>query len=140
MSERAFFDSNVLLSLYHRRDAFKRERAAETFRAALESRNLVISTQMFQEFYAAVTRKQGSASREAEALVIDLCQLPLWTVEATEILHAIRLESQFRLAFWDALILAAAEAAGAAILYTEHFSHARAYGPVRAVNPFLDPA
>ena len=140
MNERAFFDTNVLLYLYDRRDSFKREKAAETFRAALESRNLVISTQVVQEFYASVTRKLGLAPREAEGLVIDLCQLPLWTVEAAEILHAIRLESQFRLAFWDALILAAAEAAEATILFTEDFSHGRAYGPVRAVNPFLDPA
>ena len=140
MSERAFFDTNVLLYLYDRRDVFKRQRAAETFRAALESRTLVISTQVVQEFYASATRKLGLASREAEALVLDLCQLPLWTVEAAEIQHAIRLESQFRLAFWDALILAAAEAAGATILFTEGFSHGRAYGPVHAVNPFLNPA
>lgn len=67
----------------------------------------------------------------------DLCCLPLITISASEILQAVRFEAQFRIPFWDALILSAAESAGAEILYSEDFSHGRKYGAVRVVNPFL---
>ena len=138
MTGRAFFDTNILLYMYDRRDETKRRKSADAFRAALESRTLVISTQVLQEFYVSVTRKLGLAALEARALLSDLCELPLVLVAASDILRAVQLEGKYRIAFWDALILGAAETAGAAILYTEDFTHGRVYGQIRAVNPFVD--
>lgn len=140
MSDRVFFDTNVLLYLYDRRDEGKRRRAAETFRSALDSRSLTISTQVIQEFYVSVTRKLGLPPRDAGALVADLCQLPLVTIGAPQILRALALEAKFHLSFWDALILSAAETAEAAVLFSEDFMHDRTYGGVKVVNPFLAPA
>ena len=138
MSELAFFDTNVLLCLYDRRDEVKRHKAAETFGAALQSSALVISTQVVQEFHVSATRKLGLSHREAQSLVSDLCHLPLIAISASEILQAVQLEAHFRITFWDALILSAAETAGAEILYSENFFHSRKYGSVRVVNPFVN--
>ena len=132
-----FFDTNILIYMYDRRDDSKRRKAAEAFRAALESRTLVISTQVLQEFYVSVTRKVGLPAAEARALLSDLCQLPLLIVAASDILRAVQLEAKFKVSYWDALILSAAEAAGATVLYTEDFAHGRTYGQVRAMNPFF---
>ena len=41
------------------------------------------------------------------------------------------------LSLWDAMILAAAQASNARVLYTEDLNHGQDYGGVRAVNPFL---
>ena len=138
MSDLAFFDTNILLYLYDRRDEVKRHRAAETFGEALQSSALVISTQVVQEFHVSVTRKLGLPHREARSLMSDLCRLPLITISASEILQAVQFEAHFRITFWDALILSAAETAGAEILYSEDFSDGRKYGTVRVVNPFLN--
>ncbi|MGA2502199.1 MAG: PIN domain-containing protein, partial [Tepidisphaeraceae bacterium] len=54
-----------------------------------------------------------------------------------DVLHrGIELQQLQKLAFWDSLILAAAERGGCAVLLSEDLSDGQLYGPVRATNPF----
>ena len=50
-------------------------------------------------------------------------------------MEALEIEERYKLSFWDALVLQAAQASGAAILYSEDLSHGQVYGSVRVVNP-----
>ena len=59
------------------------------------------------------------------------------TIANTQILRAAELAPKLKLAFWDALILSAAEAAGASLLLMEDFSHGHSYLGMRAMNPLL---
>ena len=54
------------------------------------------------------------------------------------ILEALDLEARYQISFWDALVLQAAHAAGAEVLYSEGFSDRQAYGSVRIVNPLVN--
>lgn len=45
---------------------------------------------------------------------------------------------RYGISYWDGAIVAAAEAIGAPVLYTEDLNHGQAYGTVTAINPFLD--
>ena len=47
-----------------------------------------------------------------------------------------RLSRRFRISYWDAAILAAADRLDAPVLYTEDLNHNQLYGSVRVVNPF----
>jgi predicted nucleic acid-binding protein len=58
------------------------------------------------------------------------------TADAT--IQALDLESRFRISFWDALILQAAETAGAAVVYSEGLSNGQKFGSVRVENPLAD--
>ena len=49
--------------------------------------------------------------------------------------EALDFEARYHISFWDALILHAAHASGAALLYSEDLSDAQTYGSVRVVNP-----
>ena len=51
------------------------------------------------------------------------------------ILEALDLESRYRISFWDALVVQAAQASGAEVLYSEDLSDGQIYGSVRVVNP-----
>jgi hypothetical protein len=51
----------------------------------------------------------------------------------------LHLEEQYQISFWDALIVQAAEASGAVVLYSEDLSDGQTYRGVRVVNP-LRPA
>ena len=51
------------------------------------------------------------------------------------ILGALDIEARYKTSFWDALILQAAETAGATVLYSEDLAHHQFYGAVRVVNP-----
>ena len=42
-----------------------------------------------------------------------------------------------QISFWDALIVQAAHASGAEILYSEDLSDGQRYGAVQVINPFL---
>ena len=136
MTELRFFDTNILLYMYDRRDAAKRMRAVETFRQCLHAETLIISTQVIQEFYAAATRKLNLELSKARNLVADLCGLRVISVQCSYIVRATELQSRFGISFWDALILATAEAAGAHVLYTEDLQDGQNYDGVEARNPF----
>ena len=43
---------------------------------------------------------------------------------------------QYRISFWDALIVAAAQSGGAELLFTEDLNDGQQYGSVLARNPF----
>jgi predicted nucleic acid-binding protein len=136
MTELRFFDTNILLYLYDRRDVRKRQRAAEIFRECIDTKILVISTQVIQEFYAAATRKLYLGLPQASDLVADLCRLRVVSIQCSHILRATEIQHRFQVSFWDALILAAAHATGASILYTEDLQDGQDYGGVQAQNPF----
>jgi len=50
------------------------------------------------------------------------------------IVAALGIEARYRVSYWDALIVHAAESCGAAILYSEDLSHGQRYGAVEVVN------
>jgi predicted nucleic acid-binding protein len=137
MSDLAFFDTNILLYMYDRRDAVKRSKAAAVFGEHLAARTLVISAQVLQEFYLCATTKLSLPAAQARALISDFSDLRVVTVAAAQILRAAEIAPRLKLSFWDALIVSAAESAGASLLLTEDLSHGHSYLGVRARNPFL---
>jgi len=52
------------------------------------------------------------------------------------ILEALDLEARYQVSFWDALVIPAAHAGGAEILYSEDLSDGQRYGGVRVTDPF----
>ena len=57
-------------------------------------------------------------------------------IDADSILAALATEERYQISFWDALIVAAAETAGAQVLYTEDLNDGQRYGQVVVRNPF----
>jgi predicted nucleic acid-binding protein len=76
--------------------------------------DLLLSTQVLQEFYWAVTREPASPLPEevAEERVRDFSRLPLVRVDIPMILAAIARSRSF--SFWDSLVVEAALRAGTA--------------------------
>ncbi len=55
--------------------------------------------------------------------------------DGAAVLDAIDLEARFKLSFWDALIVVAAQTGGASIIYSEDLQHGQHFGSVRTENP-----
>ncbi len=136
MSVRAFFDTNLLLYIYGD-DYPKRARATTLFDEYTESGDVLVSTQVVQEFYAAGSRKLGIPRQQLREIAFALLDLPLVVVTPQHIARAVENEDLYKMSFWDALILAAAEAGNADVLYTEDLNHGQKYGAVLVRNPFL---
>lgn len=133
---RVFFDTNVLLYMYGT-DARKQTRARSLFVEFARAKNLLLSTQVVQEFYAAGSRKLAIPRDRVRRTALYFLKLPLVIIGPPHITRALENEELHRISFWDALILAAAEAGGAALLFTEDLNHGQQYGSVLVRNPFL---
>jgi predicted nucleic acid-binding protein len=75
---------------------------------------------------------------EVRQLVSDYSSWEVITNTAESIIRALDMEERYKLSFWDALIVDAAETAGAAILYSEDMATGQRYRGVRLVNPLAD--
>lgn len=134
-----FVDTNILLYAVGApsEDADKRRVASEL----LESEDLALSVQVLQEFYHQATRptRPKAATQEQALKFIDsIRHFPVQDVTLDIFRAGVALSRRYQLSYWDGAILAAAEALGCDILYTEDLTHGQDYGGVVVVNPFLD--
>jgi len=133
-----FFDTNILVYLFDTSARDKRSRARELFERHGPLGEAVISTQVLQEFYVAVTRKLSRPLSGEMALNVlrELSSLPVVQVDTDLVLAAARRSIGSRLSYWDGLIVESALRAGAETLLTEDMQHGQAIESLRIVNPF----
>ncbi len=133
-----FVDTNILVYAYDRTAESKFDRARELMERLWDSGEGVLSTQVLQEFYVAVTVRipQPLAPRKAREIVSDLGAWRVALLEVSDILKASQLAERYRLGFWDALILVAAQKGEAEVVWSEDFSHGQDYGGITVRNPF----
>ena len=138
MSDRACVDTNVLVYAHDRSATDKHLRARALVEALWSSRRGVVSTQVLQELYVNVRRKAAKplSAAAAREILADYLRWEVVVNDGQSILAAVELETRFKLAFWDALIVQAAITSGAETLYSEDLSHGQRFGDLRVVNPF----
>ena len=138
MSDRVFLDTNVLLYAYDRDAGDKHNVASDLVREIWQAGTGALSTQVLQEFYVNVTAKITPPLSPSQARAI-VSRYFVWHVEPNvpqSVVRASEIQERNRLSFWDALIVAAASQAGAAVLYTEDLNHGQTIEGVKVVNPF----
>lgn len=138
-SARVFLDTNLLVDLFDDDAPVKQTRAREILDARVRDGQAVISTQVLQEFYVAVTRKleRPLPEEDAEAAVRQLSHLPTVQIDAPLVLSAIATSRSSRISLWDALILQAAAVAGCESLLSEDLHPGQTIEGVRVENPFV---
>lgn len=136
---RAFLDTNVLVYLFDGGSPAKQRRAQQLFERVAYAGEALLSTQVLQEFYVAVTRKLSKplAPELAYRVVQDLALLPLVQIDSQLVLGAIERSQREQLAYWDALIVQAAVEGGADMLFSEGLQHGQQFGALTVQNPFL---
>ncbi len=133
---RVFVDTNVLLYAEDQRDRAKRTRARELISELAAAGQLVISTQILQEFFSVATRKLGLSAAIARSLVEDYSKLDVVLLRPEIILAAIDLGRLGSISFWDALVIKCASVAGCSRILTEDMNHGQLVDGVRIENPF----
>jgi predicted nucleic acid-binding protein len=132
MSAKRFLDTNVLIY------AFAESEAKADIAEAVLSEGGVISAQVLNEFTHVCSRKLKLSWAEIEErravvklLVTDILSITLALHEA-----AVDLARAHHFSFYDALIIAAAQSAGCAMLLSEDLQHGRAIDGLTIENPF----
>ena len=138
MNGRVFLDTNIFVYLYDSDQPDKQARARTLVERFGLSGEIVISTQVLQEFYAAVTRKFTRQLSEEQILLAtrNLGRLPIVQVNVGMIFEAIDLRRRFQLSFWDSLILQAALDSECSLLLTEDLQHGQRIGGLTVEHPF----
>ena len=141
MSVKAFVDTNILVYARDAGAGAKQGRAAVLLDELWSNRSGRISAQVLNEYFVTVTRKL-SPGLSAEEAWSDLVALSVWNPIPWDwklMERARRIFSVYKLSWWDALVVAAAESADCEILYSEDLSAKQMYGNLRVVNPFSVP-
>jgi len=115
----------------------KHQRAKALVEELWRTRTGVVSTQVLQELSVNLRKKAGRPldAKTTREIITDYLTWQVVVNGGESILEALDLEARFHIAFWDALVVQAAHASGAEVLYSEDLSDAQAYGAVRVINP-----
>jgi predicted nucleic acid-binding protein len=107
---RTFVDSNILIYANGLDEPAKQKIAIRILEELWEHGSGIVSVQVLQEFYNVVTRKMKSrVSKEQAQKVVILYSHWCGVTTAQEVQAAFRIESEARISFWDALIVACAQ-------------------------------
>ncbi len=136
MNAKVFFDTNVLVyaAVGTGKDERKRKRALDL----IQSEDFGTSAQVLQEFFVTVVRKASHPLSAAQALewIEQWAAFPCQPIDRELVQIAVVLSRRFAISYWDAAILAAAEALGSHTVYSEDLNDGQQYGQIRVVNPF----
>ena len=138
MNGPVFVDTNVLVYNWDTTDARRQLRAAEWLRALADSRDGRVSFQVLLEFYVNATQKLSVPVEKAEAraFVRTLYSWDPAPVDDLVLDGAWRTQDRFRVSWWDALIVAAAQRMRCRALLSEDFQAGQDFDGLVVVNPF----
>lgn len=137
MSDRSFFDTNVLLYAHDSQDLSKQQTARRLIAGELAAGRLVLSSQVLSEYFVAAIQKLGLAYSDALEGIHRLGVSEVVGIEFGHVLDAARLSKENQLSYWDALIVATASTSGCTRVYTEDLSHGQTILGVEIANPFV---
>ena len=140
MSDKYFVDTNILVYAHDRSAGEKHNRARALVEQLWHSGEGVLSTQVLQKLCVNLRRKSNRplSSDEMIRLIEDYLSWEVVVNSPDSAVQALQLEARYKVSFWDALILHAAETAGAAVLYSEDLAAGQRYGSTRVINPLTD--
>jgi predicted nucleic acid-binding protein len=136
VTERYFVDSNIVLYHVDPVDSRKQARATEWLEALWAAGAGCLSWQVLHEFYWNAVRKMRMEPAQAREIVEDLAHWKPVDTTLGLVQQAWRWMDLAQITYWDSLIVAAAQRAGARYLLSEDFQSNRYYDDFLVLNPF----
>ena len=129
-------DTNVFVYLFDPRDPSKNE-TAKTVVAAMRTRQSSVGLQVVGEIQNALRRRLrlpvGLATQQARDV---LTQFSTFAYGESAVETALAEAGAERLSYWDALLLAAADAVGVKAMISEDMGDGRRFRGLEVINPF----
>lgn len=138
MTDRHFFDTNVLIYAFDSSDTAKQQIAVNRIDAAVRSNTGVISAQVLGEFFhSLVVRKQLLTALEAERIINDFASgFEISGITFPMVQAAITVHQRYQLRYWDSLIVATANHCGCTEIISEDLNDGQDYSGSTVRNPF----
>ncbi len=136
----AFLDSNVILyaALPPKRDPRKAAVALDL----LKTTDFGVSGQTLAEVYNVLARQTAPRLDEAEIdlWIGSLAERPFVALDAAMVRRGVSISRRYRIAYFDAALIAAAERLDAEVFYSEDLNDGQKFGTVTVRNPFKQEA
>lgn len=138
MTATVFVDTNVFVCARDPGEPIKQPVAAAWLDHLWRGQLGRTSVQVLSEYYTTMTRKldPGLSSADAWDDVTALFAWRPWPIDHALLQRGREIERRHRLAWWDSLIVAAAEAQACPLLLSEDLQDGGQYGSVAVRNPF----
>ena len=139
MSDRRFFDTNIIVYSHDLSEPAKQPIAFSLMRDAWQDRSGRLSTQVLSEYYVTVTQKLDPGLPREEAWS-DVEALLAWnpvSIDAECLRVAHQVQREHSISWWDSLIVSAAYLSEATVLLSEDLTHGEVYSGVQVINPFV---
>ena len=140
MTDKVFFDTNILVYAYDTHDLLKQKTAIDLILANSRVDQGVISVQVLGEFFNVVTRRipQPLTIDEARTAINHLTIMETIDIDTTLVNRAIDVHHKYATSYWDSLIIAAAERGQCPQLISEDMNNQQQYFGVTVINPFVN--
>lgn len=137
MTGKYFLDTNFLVYCFSQDEPIKQQKCLEVLEQAKGSANLVLSTQVLNEFAAVMLGKFKQDPIEVKAIITDLALFEVVRIDVQLIKDAIDIFTLNKISFWDSLIVSGAKSANCHTVFTEDLQHGSTVSGIRIQNPFL---
>ena len=135
-----FIDTNILVYANDRRDSHKHNQCLKLLEKYLASGQAVISTQVLYEYASTALSKLGQKDSVVRRQIELLSSLQVVPQSAALAIRAIEIKALYGLSFWDAAIIAAAEAGRCKRILSEDMNAGQFYCGIQMVNPLAAPS
>lgn len=138
MKDKVFFDTNILVYIFDKNEPEKSAIAKGLLKQYGTDGRLIISTQVLQELYVTLTKKNKMSmpKEQAEEIINHFSEYLLVVVNKGIIKKAMKTHQGSNFSFWDSLIVEAAIQADCGILYSEDMQNNFKIGSLTIQNPF----
>jgi predicted nucleic acid-binding protein len=137
--DKIFIDTNILV-YGHDVDAGPKHQVAKSILVELwNHRTGVLSVPVLQEFYVTMTRKvlHPLSPNQVRNIIRDYFSWHIEMNDSLSILTASRIEENYKISFWDALIVTTASKAKVAKILTEDLQSGQVIEGILVENPLL---
>ncbi|MBS9779291.1 MAG: PIN domain-containing protein [Moraxellaceae bacterium] len=139
---RVYLDTNILVYAIDQRHDERNQKARKLLEELTQTHEIIVSTQVLQEFYVVCTKKLKIAPTEVENLINNFMTYlfkknNVVSSDVDLILQGIQLSISVPLSLWDALVIAGAKRGNCPIMYSEDLNHGQSYQGVLVQNPFI---
>lgn len=133
-----FFDTNIIVYAYDNYFPDKQQRARKIILSGVRDGNGVLSTQVLGEFFTVVTRKINKplSVRNARDIIKYMGRMMVQEIDLLIVERALDTLEQYKISYWDSLIIAAAERAQCKRILSEDLDAGQIYHGIEITNPF----
>ena len=136
--ELQFVDTNIMVYAHDRSAGDKHLRARDLVSQLWAANQGCLSIQVLQEFYVTATRK-GPMPLPVDTAIRVLQDLSSWHVHCPtveDLIEAAKLQHQYQLSYWDALIIHSAKQMNCKVIWSEDFNTGQLYQGIPVRSPF----